>query len=261
MHHKSKHLKKDTEQHEGPAGTARRLLPVLLVAQLMVILDITAVNIALPSVAGDLQLSGSSMSWAITSYSLVFGSLLLFGGRAADLLGKRRMFMTGLGIFTASSLASALAGTSATLFAGRAGQGLGAALLSPAALAIIMSAFQGKQRAKALAAWGAVGGAGVQAVVVVLGAQLGGQFMIAFLLGAGQFPAQHDPLPRGQGEVAAGADRFAVAALDTPVDLGLNHWGGLDVPNVRLRVVVQDDSGVEYPGRVEQFLDLAHHGI
>ena len=77
----------------------------------MVILDITAVNIALPSLAKDLQLSGSQISWTITSYSLVFGSLLLFGGRAADLLGRRRLFLTGLGVFTASSLASALAGT------------------------------------------------------------------------------------------------------------------------------------------------------
>ena len=142
---------------------------MLLIAQLMVILDITAVNIALPSLAGDLQLTGSSISWTITSYSLIFGSLLLFGGRAADLLGRRRMFLTGLGIFTVSSFASALAGTAGALFAARAGQGLGAAMLSPAALAIIMSAFQGNQRAKALAAWGAVGGAGAAIGVLVGG--------------------------------------------------------------------------------------------
>ena len=145
------------------------LLFVLLIAQLMVILDITAVNIALPSIAGDLGLTGSSISWTITSYSLIFGSLLLFGGRAADLLGRRRMFLTGLGIFTVSSFASAMAGTATALFAARAGQGLGAAMLSPAALAIIMSAFQGKQRAKALAAWGAVGGAGAAIGVLVGG--------------------------------------------------------------------------------------------
>ena len=147
------------------------LLFVLLVAQLMVILDITAVNIALPSLAADLNLTGSDISWTITSYSLIFGSLLLFGGRAADLLGRRRMFLTGLGIFTASSFASAMAGTAGVLFAARAGQGLGAAMLSPAALAIIMTAFQGKQRAKALAAWGAVGGAGA-AIGVLLGGVL-----------------------------------------------------------------------------------------
>src|SRR6185436_12271058 len=130
------------------------LLPsVLLVAQLMVILDITAVNVALPSLAADLRLTGSDISWTITSYTLIFGSLLLLGGRAADLLGRRRMFLTGLGIFTASSLASAMAGTAGALFAARAGQGLGAAMLSPAALAIITSTFHGSQRAKALAAW------------------------------------------------------------------------------------------------------------
>ena len=159
--------------HSGAAGgkASGALLGVLLVAQLMVILDITAVNIALPSLASDLQLSGSSISWIITSYSLIFGSLLLFGGRAADLLGRRRMFLTGLGIFTASSFASAMAGTAGALFAARAGQGLGAALLSPAALAIIMTAFQGHQRAKALAAWGAVGGAGA-AVGVLAGGVL-----------------------------------------------------------------------------------------
>lgn len=145
------------------------LLFVLLVAQLMVILDITAVNIALPSLATDLGLTGSDVSWTITSYSLIFGSLLLFGGRAADLLGRRRMFLTGLGVFTLSSLVSAMAGSAGVLFAARAGQGLGAAMLSPAALAIIMGAFQGTQRARALAAWGAVGGAGAAIGVLVGG--------------------------------------------------------------------------------------------
>src|SRR5438552_733795 len=171
MHHKPKH-----STHHSPAdGTDahakshRWLLPVLLVAQLMVILDITAVNIALPHIAMDLKMSGSTISWTITSYSLIFGSLLLFGGRAADLLGRRRMFVTGLGVFTASSFASAMAGSAAMLFASRAGQGLGAAILSPAALSIITSAYQGSRRAKALSAWGAVGGAGA-----AVGVRVGG---------------------------------------------------------------------------------------
>src|SRR5689334_17513629 len=160
-----------SEAHPGNDGPRRWLLPVLLVAQLMVILDITAVNIALPHIAADLQLRGSSISWTITSYSLIIGSLLLFGGRAADLLGRRRMFLTGLGVFTASSLASATAGSAAALFGARAGQGLGAALLSPAALSIITAAFHGPQRTKALAAWGAVGGAGA-AIGVLAGGVL-----------------------------------------------------------------------------------------
>jgi EmrB/QacA subfamily drug resistance transporter len=173
----STHEKETTMHHHNtppqPAAghdqVPKRLLPLLLVAQLMVILDITAVNIAMPSLARDLKISGATISWTITAYSLVFGSLLLLGGRAADLLGRRRMFLTGLSIFTASSLASAMAGSAAALFAARAGQGLGAAMLSPAALSIITSTFHGPARAKALAAWGAVGGAGA-----ALGVLLGG---------------------------------------------------------------------------------------
>src|SRR3954466_14498853 len=175
MHHKPKHTKHHSAVHQRAAGedggrpTHRWLLPVLLVAQLMVILDITAVNIALPHIATDLHMSGSTISWTITSYSLIFGSLLLFGGRAADLLGRRRMFLTGLGVFTASSFASAMAGSATMLFASRAGQGLGAAILSPAALSIVASAFHGAARGKALAAWGAVGGAGAAIGVLVGG--------------------------------------------------------------------------------------------
>ena len=201
--------------HSKPATGSKSglLLFVLLVAQLMVILDITAVNIALPSLAGDLHLSGSSISWTITSYSLVFGSLLLFGGRAADLLGRRRMFLTGLGIFAVSSFASAMAGTAEALFAARAGQGLGAAMLSPAALAIIMSAFHGNQRAKALAAWGAVGGAGAAIGVLVGGVltEFTDWRMIFYV-----------NLP-----VAAG---LAIAALKTiPADTRKPRWQGLDL--------------------------------
>jgi EmrB/QacA subfamily drug resistance transporter len=215
------------QSHTAAAGTAHRLghrdddsgtkhgllLIVLLVAQLMVILDITAVNIALPSLASDLRLTGSDISWTITSYTLVFGSLLLFGGRAADLLGRRRMFLTGLAIFTVSSLASAMAGSAEALFAARAGQGLGAALLSPAALAIIMSAFQGGQRAKALAAWAAVGGAGAAIGVLVGGVltELADWRMIFYV-----------NLP-----VAAA---LAIAVLKViPADTQRPRWSGLDL--------------------------------
>src|SRR5436190_19948010 len=147
MHHKPQHSTHHSaaDSTDAHAKSHRWLLSVLLVAQLMVILDITAVNIALPHIAMDLKMSGSTISWTITSYSLIFGSLLLFGGRAADLLGRRRMFVTGLGVFATASFASAMAGTAGALFAARAGQGLGAAMLSPAALAILMTAFQGRQ--------------------------------------------------------------------------------------------------------------------
>jgi EmrB/QacA subfamily drug resistance transporter len=222
MHHKkhtSSHSHRPATQWHAhsvaapAAKTPRALLAVLLVAQLMVILDITATNIALPSLAADLRLGGASISWAITSYSLVFGSLLLFGGRAADLLGRRRLFLAGLGIFTVSSAASAVAGSAGALFAARAGQGLGAALLSPAALAIITSAFQGSQRTKALAAWGAVGGAGAAIGVLVGGVltELADWRMIFYV-----------NLP-----VAAA---LAIAAVKVvPADSAKPRWRGLDV--------------------------------
>jgi EmrB/QacA subfamily drug resistance transporter len=149
----------------------RFLLLLLSVAQLMVILDISAVNVALPDLARDLDIARGDIGWTITSYSLVFGSLLLLGGRAADLLGRRRMFMAGLAVFTVSSLATALAGDAAMLLAARAGQGLGAAMLSPAALSLITTSFHGADRARALGVWGAVGGAGA-AIGVLLGGAL-----------------------------------------------------------------------------------------
>ncbi len=169
MHRLHTHRRQAAEAAASP-GSRRALLVLLCVAQLMVILDISAVNVALPDLARDLRISGADIGWTITSYSLVFGSLLLFGGRAADVLGRRRVFLAGLAVFTASSLASALAGGAGTLFAARAGQGLGAALLSPAALSIIMAAFPGPDRAKALGAWGAVGGAGAAFGVLLGGA-------------------------------------------------------------------------------------------
>jgi EmrB/QacA subfamily drug resistance transporter len=137
----------------------------------MVILDISAVNVALPELAADLGIGRADIGWTITSYSLIFGSLLLFGGRAADVLGRRRVFLAGLGVFTASSLAAALAADATVLFGARAGQGLGAAMLSPAALSIITTTFHGPERAKALGVWGAVGGAGA-AIGVLLGGAL-----------------------------------------------------------------------------------------
>jgi EmrB/QacA subfamily drug resistance transporter len=218
MHHKHSKTEIVTGAEAAAGRPHRWLLPVLLVAQLMVILDITAVNIALPHIATDLQLSGSSISWTITSYSVIFGSLLLFGGRAADLLGRRRMFFTGLSVFTASSLASAMAGSAAALFAARAGQGLGAATLSPAALSIVMASFQGSQRAKALAAWGAIGGAGAAIGVVVGGVltEFADWRMIFFV-----------NLP-----VAA---VLLVASLKVvPADSRKPRWRGLDLPGAAL---------------------------
>src|SRR3954469_4248924 len=152
---------------------ARRALLILLsLAQLMVVVDISAVNVALPDLAKDLGIGRGDVEWAITSYSLLFGSLLLLGGRAADLLGRRRMFFAGLGVFTVSSLAAAPAPTAGALYAGRAAQGVGAALLSPAALSLVTTAFSdARERAIALGVWGAIAGAGA-AVGVLFGGLL-----------------------------------------------------------------------------------------
>jgi EmrB/QacA subfamily drug resistance transporter len=166
------HGRHRTRSTAGASPRSSSLLLLLLsVAQLMVILDISAVNVALPDLAKDLSIGQADIGWTITSYSLIFGSLLLLGGRAADLLGRRRVFLTGLGVFTASSLVTALASGATMLFAARAGQGLGAAMLSPAALSVITTAFQGPERAKALGVWGAVGGAGA-AIGVLMGGAL-----------------------------------------------------------------------------------------
>jgi len=128
------------------------LLGVLLIAQLMVILDITAVNIALPSLATDLDLRGSSVSWTITSYSLIFGSLLLLGGRAADLLGRRRVFVSGLAFYAGGSLAGGLAPGPVFLLVARAAQGLGGALVFPATLSLVNTTFtEGRARNRAVA--------------------------------------------------------------------------------------------------------------
>ncbi|MBA3261302.1 MAG: MFS transporter [Thermoleophilaceae bacterium] len=196
------------------------LLGVLLVAQLMVILDISAVNLALPDMARELGIGGADITWTITSYSLIFGSLLLLGGRAADLLGRRRVFLTGLTVFTAASLASALAGSAGTLFAARAGQGLGAALLSPAALSIITTVFKGPERTKALGAWGAVGGAGAAIGVLMGGALTELDWRAIFIIN----------LPVGLV--------LAVAALRVvPTDSARPRWRGLDLRGALLATV------------------------
>jgi MFS family permease len=146
-------------------------LVLLALAQFMVILDITVVNVALPSIGADLHLDRASLTWMVTAYTLCFGGLMLLGGRLADTLGRRRMFLTGLGLFTVASLASGLAQAGTILVAARAAQGIGAALLSPAALAILTTTFHGPERNRALGVWAAIAGAGA-AVGVLAGGLL-----------------------------------------------------------------------------------------
>ena len=146
------------------------VLALALVAQVLVVLDISVVNTALPTIGDSLSLSSSDLQWLVTAYLLISGGGLLLGGRMADLLPRRRVFLTGMAIFTSASLFSGFASTAQFLIGARAAQGFGAALMTPAALSLIMTTYSGAQRAKGLALWGAVGGLGIAAGVLVGGA-------------------------------------------------------------------------------------------
>lgn len=158
----------------GPAPDEPRrswtVFTLMIAAQFMVILDVSVVNVALPSISGALHLSAAQYQWAVSAYVLVSGGLLLLGGRVADLLNRRSALLAGVGLFTAASLASGLAQTPLTLILARGAQGAGAALLTPAALSIIMTAYAGRQRQTALAVWGTVGSLGIAAGVLFGGA-------------------------------------------------------------------------------------------
>ena len=160
--------------HAPPPNTAHQPWSILILlgaAQFMVILDITVVNVALPSIGTALGFAAADLDWVVTIYVLFTGGLLLLGGRLADRFDRRLIFLTGLSVFTAASLASGLAPSPGALIAARAAQGLGAALLTPAALSIVTTTYSGAQRTKALSAWGAIGSAGA-AVGVLLGGVL-----------------------------------------------------------------------------------------
>lgn len=161
------------ERESAPPVQARWVVLILLsVAQFMVIIDATVVNVALPSIGKALRFATpADLQWVVTSYVLVTGGLTLLGGRAADFLGRKTLFLTGLLVFTAASLATGLAPSPLFIVASRVVQGAGAALLTPAALSIITTTFAGPQRTKAFAVWGGLG-AGGSAVGVVLGGVL-----------------------------------------------------------------------------------------
>jgi EmrB/QacA subfamily drug resistance transporter len=145
-------------------------LAVIVTAQFMVVLDIAIVNVALPSIKTDLHFSEASLQWVISAYAILFGGFLLLGGRLADVLGRRRLFAAGLALFTVSSLLSGLAWSESSLIAFRAVQGLGGALLAPAALSILMTTFsEGRERNLALGIWGAASGSGGAAGVLLGG--------------------------------------------------------------------------------------------
>jgi EmrB/QacA subfamily drug resistance transporter len=158
------------------------VLALLATAQFVVVLDASIVNVALPSIGRGLHFSQDSLSWVVNAYVLTFGGFLLLGGRAADLLGRRAVFIAGLIVFAIASLLGGLAQSEGWLIAARAAQGFGAALLSPAALSIVTTTFtEGAERNKALGVWGAVAGSGGAAGVLlggVLTSSLGWQWVL-----------------------------------------------------------------------------------
>jgi EmrB/QacA subfamily drug resistance transporter len=168
----------DTARPPAPPPRAERssnrwvILVIACLAQFMVVLDATVVNVALPSIQRGLHFSPSSLQWVVNAYTLIFGGFLLLGGRAGDLLGRKRMFVAGVVLFSAASLLTGLAQTSGMLVVGRGLQGLGGALLSPAALSIITTTFtEQAERTKALGVWSAIA-AGGGAVGLIMGGAL-----------------------------------------------------------------------------------------
>ena len=158
--------------HAAPDPRRWQALALVCTAMFMTILDVSIVNVALPSIGRSLDFSRENLQWVISAYAIAYGGFLLLAGRTADLVGRRRVFMTGLTLFTIASLVCGLAQTEGMLIASRAVQGLGAAIVAPSALSIVTTLFaEGAERNKALGIWGAVGGSGA-AVGVLLGGVL-----------------------------------------------------------------------------------------
>src|SRR4051812_25784245 len=213
-------------------------------AQFMVILDVSIVNVALPSIRRDLGFSATELQWVVNAYTLTFAGFLLLGGRAADLLGRRRVFVFGLVLFALASLAGGLSTTQEMLVAARALQGVGGAVVAPATLSILTTSFaEGDERNRALSAWGAMGGAGGAA-----GALLGGLLTEAFgwewilfvnlpigigaAIAAQRFIEEGRPAPAGRRHFdAAGAITVTVALIVLAygiVRTDVNGWGSLE---------------------------------
>ena len=155
---------------QSPHVNRWRAFALLVLAFFMTVIDLTIVNVSLPTIGRDLHFSQTNLQWVVTAYALSFGGFLLLGGRAADLLGRRRILMVGLGLFSAASLAAALATGAGFMVGARAVQGIGAAIMLPAALSIVMNMFQeGAERNKALGIWGGLGAGGATVGVIAGG--------------------------------------------------------------------------------------------
>ena len=173
---------------------------MVAVAQFMVILDASIVNVALPAIKADVGFSEASLPWILNAYTLLFGGFLLLGGRLADRRGRRRLFMVGIGVFSGASLICGLSESEGTLLVARGLQGLGGAMVSPAALSIILTTFaEGSERNRALAVWGAIAGAGG-----AIGLLLGGVIVELLSLALGLLRQRAD---RRRGPGAGAANR------------------------------------------------------
>jgi EmrB/QacA subfamily drug resistance transporter len=230
------------ETAPAPAATTRVstnvVLVVVAVAQFMIVLDATIVNVALPTIQRDVGFSEQSLVWILNAYTLIFGGFLLLGGRLADRLGRRRLFMTGVALFSAASLVCGLSQSEATLLVARGVQGLGGALVSPAALSIILTNFaEGPERNRALAVWGAIAGAG-GAVGLLLGGLIVEAlswrwvFFVNVPVGALLLAAAPRRIPESRSEGAAGGYDVEGAVAITLGTIALvftlikaNDWG------------------------------------
>jgi EmrB/QacA subfamily drug resistance transporter len=160
---------RETQEQLTPEPRRWKALAAICMAQFMLILDLSVINVALPSLSADVDLTRTGFTWVISGFVLFFGGLLLLGGRLADIFGARAVMLTGLFVFSVASLACGLAPSGTVLIAGRVVQGIGAALLSPAALRAITSIFHGEERNRALSVWASLGGLGVATGVLVGG--------------------------------------------------------------------------------------------
>jgi EmrB/QacA subfamily drug resistance transporter len=211
-------------------------LILLCVAQFVVVLDASIVNVALPTIGRALHFSESNLPWVVNAYVLTFGGFLLLGGRMADLLGRRRIFMGGLVLFALASLAGGLATNAGQLIAARAVQGLGAAILSPAALSIVTTTFQdGAERNRALGIWGAVAGSGGAAGVLLGGALtdgLGWEWVLWVNVPIGLLAAAVAPTLLAESRSTGERRHFDVAgALSVTAGLSLLVYALVDANN------------------------------
>src|SRR5438270_9335654 len=236
-HAESKRKRSSPSMTEMTPRAKNLALLLLAMTQFVIVIDASIVNIALPSIGRALSFSQTDLSWVVNAYTLTFGGFLLLGGRLADLMGRRRMFMVGLIVFALASLAGGLAQSEAWLIAARAVQGLGGAIVSPAALSIITTTFsEGSERNRALGVWGAVAGAGGAAGVLlggVLTSGLSWRWVLFVNVPIGAIAAALAPGVLGESRVEDAGRSFDVpGAVTVTAGLSLLVYALVDAVNV-----------------------------